>query len=439
MSNRFRHILPPPFAASRWVLAAAAVAFGVIAALESRLWPWCLGGFLLVAAASALGAARAERRRAAANAAQGGGAAVDESAMRAFCEALDHPVLVVDGRSILRHANRQAQETFGALLVGEPVSWRIRNPEFARLLDRAIAERRVERGELEERVPTQRWLRFTIAPAFSPDREADGAKTRFLVSFLDLTENRLAERQRTDFIANASHELRTPLASLRGFIETIRGPAAKDPKAIDRFLGVMLEQAERMSRLVDDLLSLSRIEMKSHLRPEQQVDLVDVLASVADAMAPVARNFAVRIETDLPRAPAFVHGDRDELHQVFQNLVENACKYGQAGKRVVLSLAMAEPQGSGANSGHYEASVQDFGPGIAAEHLPRLTERFYRVDVALSREKQGTGLGLAIVKHILTRHGARLAIASEPGKGARFSVRLAAANPGKAGEQSRIA
>jgi two-component system phosphate regulon sensor histidine kinase PhoR len=419
-------------------LAAAAVAFGVIAALEVRLWPWCLGGFLLVAAASALSAERAKRRRVATNAAQNGGAA-GEGAMRAFCEALDHPVLIIDARSILRHANRQAQETFGTLVVGEPVSWRIRNPEFARLLDRAIAEGRVERGELEERVPTQRWLRFTIAPATSADRKAGDAGARFLVSFLDLTENRLAERQRTDFIANASHELRTPLASLRGFIETIRGPAAKDPKAIDRFLGVMLEQAERMSRLVDDLLSLSRIEMKSHLRPEQQVDLVDVLASVADAMAPVAKNFAVRIETDLPRAPAFVHGDRDELHQVFQNLVENACKYGQAGKRVVLSLAMAEPQGSGANAGHYEASVQDFGPGIAAEHLPRLTERFYRVDVALSREKQGTGLGLAIVKHILTRHGARLVIASEPGKGARFSVRFTAANSEKAGEQSRIA
>ena len=405
---------------ARPVLAAAVAGFALLVWRDPASWPWCLAGLAMIAAAAAWS-------RTGRDASSDTGGSRDREAKLAqhplghFCDSLDHPVLVVDSRGLLLHANPPALDTFGALKTGEPLVWRLRHPEFIRQLDTAIAARKAVQGELEERVPTQRWLRFAVSPV---EGRGERAAPLFLISFHDMTESRIAERQRTDFVANASHELRTPLASLRGFIETIRGPAAKDRKAVDKFLGVMLEQAERMSRLVDDLLSLSRIEMKTHLRPEMRVDLAKVLAEVADAMNPVARSLGVRIETRLPEAPAWVNGDRDELHQGFLNLVDNACKYGQAGKKVILSL---EPVAEAGGQPAYEASVRDFGPGIAAEHLPRLTERFYRVDVAASREKQGTGLGLAIVKHILARHGTRLGIESEPGNGARFYVRFAAA------------
>jgi two-component system phosphate regulon sensor histidine kinase PhoR len=177
----------------------------------------------------------------------------------------------------------------------------------------------------------------------------------------------------------------------------------------------MHDQALRMSRLIDDLLSLSRIELKVHVKPSDPVDLIPVLRHLTDSLEPLARELGVAIESDLPDGPVTVPGDRDELIQVFENLIENAIKYGQSGKRVLLSVEPSE-------AGTPAVSVRDFGPGIAEEHLPRLTERFYRVDVEASRQHRGTGLGLAIVKHILARHGARLSIESRPGAGALFTV-----------------
>jgi len=211
--------------------------------------------------------------------------------------------------------------------------------------------------------------------------------------------------------------LRTPLASLRGFIETIQGPARNDAKAQERFLGIMLDQATRMSRLVDDLLSLSRLELKSHIAPDEKVDLVPLLGHVRDSLVPLANDVGVEIALHLPEGKAEVLGDRDELVQVFENLMENACKYGQEGKTVDVFLK----NGSGEP---VEVTVVDKGPGIPAEHVPRLTERFYRVSIEDSRSKKGTGLGLAIVKHILTRHRARLIVKSEVGKGTSFTVRF---------------
>jgi two-component system phosphate regulon sensor histidine kinase PhoR len=232
----------------------------------------------------------------------------------------------------------------------------------------------------------------------------------------DLTEHKRIDRIRVDFVANASHELRTPLASLVGFIETLQGPARDDTAARGRFLNIMREQATRMSRLIDDLLSLSRIEMKAHVRPSAEVDLVGVVRQVVDALEPLARELDVVIEADLPAEPVTVTGDRDELLQVVENLVENGCKYGQSGGRVEVGVA-----GAGGDHGPV-LSVRDHGPGIPAEHIPRLTERFYRVDLTESRKHRGTGLGLAIVKHILARHQARLSIESRPGEGALFKV-----------------
>ena len=222
---------------------------------------------------------------------------------------------------------------------------------------------------------------------------------------------------RADFVANASHELRTPLASLSGFIETLQGAAKDDPQARDRFLDIMKAQATRMARLIDDLLSLSRIELKAHLQPEQQLDVVTIVRQVADGLQMLARDRGVEVRLDAPPAPLAIRGDRDELIRVFENLVENALKYGASGKRVDISLAQEADDEA-------VVAVRDYGPGIAPEHLPRLTERFYRVDVTESRAQGGTGLGLALVKHILHRHRGRLTIESAPGKGATFTVRL---------------
>jgi len=222
---------------------------------------------------------------------------------------------------------------------------------------------------------------------------------------------------RADFIANASHELRTPLTSIAGFVETLRGPARDDAKARDQFLRIMQEQTARMARLIDDLLSLSRLEMKPYLAAGSEVDLVETVESVVDSLGPMAAEMQVEIVRELPEEPVIVDGSRDELFQVFENLLENACKYGRSGDRVVISVGQSETDGEGP-----VASFRDFGPGIAAEHIPRITERFYRVDAEESRGQKGTGLGLAIVKHILTRHKARLAIKSEVGKGTEFTV-----------------
>jgi two-component system phosphate regulon sensor histidine kinase PhoR len=244
----------------------------------------------------------------------------------------------------------------------------------------------------------------------------------------DLTEHRRIDRIRVDFVANASHELRTPLASLVGFIDTLQGPAREDAAARERFLKIMRDQGTRMSRLIDDLLSLSRIEMKAHVRPSDQVDLNTVVRQVVDALEPLARELEVKIETALPDEPVMVTGERDELIQVVENLVENGCKYGQSGGRVEVAVS-ATVAGQGPS-----VSVRDHGPGIAEEHIPRLTERFYRVDVAESRKHRGTGLGLAIVKHILARHRARLTVESKLGEGALFRVTFPVAGaPAEAG------
>jgi len=236
----------------------------------------------------------------------------------------------------------------------------------------------------------------------------------------DLTEQRRLDRMREDFVSNASHELRTPLASLTGFVETLQGSARDDEAARARFLKIMLEQAERMRRLIEDLLSLSRIEMRAHVRPRGSVDLDEALGYAVDALRPLAGEAGVAIEFQRHDRLPPVLGDRDELVQVFENLIENAIKYGGSGGRVVVAIA---PPRLGP-AARIVASVRDFGPGIAPQHLPRLTERFYRVDDESGRVKRGTGLGLAIVKHIVTRHHGRLTIASEENQGAEFSVDL---------------
>jgi two-component system phosphate regulon sensor histidine kinase PhoR len=243
---------------------------------------------------------------------------------------------------------------------------------------------------------------------------------------------------RADFVANASHELRTPLSSLLGFIETLRGPARDDPEARERFLAIMHEQATRMARLVDDLLSLSRIEMNEHVPPTGRVDVADALRRAVDTLLLKAAARGMRIEIDAPADLPPVTGEADEIAQVLQNLIDNAIKYGRPNSTVRVAVGRSNralPGGSGggdATAGEESAiavSVRDEGEGIARQHLPRLTERFYRVDTARSRAAGGTGLGLAIVKHIMNRHRGALEIDSELGRGSTFTVHFRAVAP----------
>jgi two-component system phosphate regulon sensor histidine kinase PhoR len=249
------------------------------------------------------------------------------------------------------------------------------------------------------------------------------------MTFHDLTPLRRVEEMRADFVANASHELRTPLAALSGFIDTLQGPARDDTKARERFLAIMHTQATRMARLIDDLLSLSRVELSAHVRPETIVDVVPIIRQVADGLEPLARERHVEVEIDLPDEPVTIAGDREELLRVFENLIENALKYGASGGRVIVSLV---PEASTDGAPEVRVKVRDFGPGIAPEHLPRLTERFYRVDVGDSRMQGGTGLGLSLVKHILNHHRGRLLIESVPRNGAAFTACFPQQKPGTA-------
>ncbi|MFK0686326.1 ATP-binding protein [Ochrobactrum sp. BD67] len=333
-----------------------------------------------------------------------------------LAELLTDPMIVFDHSGTVLFINSAALEAFQSLETGTALYLRFRAPEMHALIQGVIADGEARSIEYFERVPIDRWFKAMVKAL--PGK--DGRPELFVLLFRDQSETRRIDRMRSDFIANASHELRTPLASLRGFIETLQGPARNDAAARDRFLDIMQKQAERMSRLIDDLLSLSRLEMRAHLAVSECVDMTSILNHVADTLTPLAAGLDINIERVLPDHPVMVTGARDELIQVFQNLVENACKYGQAGKRVIVKL---DEDDSG-SSPEVVASVQDFGPGIAAEHLPRLTERFYRINVETSRAQKGTGLGLAIVKHILARHRGRLVVRSQLGEGSTFTVRL---------------
>lgn len=333
-----------------------------------------------------------------------------------LAEQLPDPLILFDVTGTVLYANQAARDAFSQIVSGTSLHLLFRAPEMHGLIQRVTQERKAHAIDYAERVPLERWYKASALPLGL----AKGRNELFVLLFRDQTEGRRIDRMRSDFIANASHELRTPLASLTGFIDTLRGPARNDPAARDNFLGIMQKQAERMARLIDDLLSLSRIEMKAHIAVRDQIELTPLLNHVADALAPLAKELGVAIERDFTETPVMVIGDRDELIQVFQNLLENACKYGQSGKRVVLELH----EGNTREDRGPSVVVRDFGPGIPAEHIPRLTERFYRVDVETSRTHKGTGLGLAIVKHILTRHKARLLIHSSAGEGTTFAVQF---------------
>ncbi|MEX3015288.1 ATP-binding protein [Gymnodinialimonas hymeniacidonis] len=337
--------------------------------------------------------------------------------------AVPDPLLQIDGLGNIANANEPALIMLGDWILGRSHGTVLRQPALQSRIEAvqsgdATAEARFERSE--QSGVTEYKVRITAL-------QADGSRG-LLLHFTDVTHLREAEEIRRDFVANVSHELRTPLTAVLGFIETLRGPAKDDPAAQERFLSIMEEEAQRMNRLVSDLLSLSRVEAAERMRPSDVVDLDGLLQASLASLRPRAEETGNTLSLEIdPSATsaASIIGERDQLMQVFLNLTENAIKYGGPDKPVTLRISRGE--GRGLMRGPFvQVDVTDQGDGIDGQHLPRLTERFYRVDTHRSREMGGTGLGLAIVKHIVNRHRGRLKITSEKGKGSTFSVLLPA-------------
>lgn len=329
-------------------------------------------------------------------------------------EAVPEPLLVLRRDRRVLNANRAIVALLGYDPIDADLATAIRHPEVIAAATTVLAgeagERTVEfrRGGAVEQVLLARLVAL-------PDGRAD--RPAAVLALHDLTAIRKTMEMRADFVADVSHELRTPLSAIVGMVETLRGPARDDAEARERFLAVMEEQGQRMSRLVDDLLSLSQIQANEHTRPTEAVRVQDLLPTVARMVEPHAEKKQVSVVVEADAGLPAVAGDAEQLQRAFQNLVLNAVKYGRDGGTVRMVGRRDGPDG-------IAVSVIDQGEGIPEQHLPRLTERFYRVDKARSRALGGTGLGLAIVKHIITRHQGRLAIESEVGVGSTFTVWL---------------
>jgi len=367
----------------------------------------------------------------------------DDGLLDSVFEALDDPVMIVSGgeaddiagrRIVL--ANRAARDLLRIQREGTLLVSAIRDPNVLEAVDEALFGGISRTTDYAGAGARSRHWKAWVRPLPAPDGAAMA-----LLTLRDETDVRRMELMRVDFLANASHELRTPLASLSGFIETLKGHARDDPKARDRFLDIMAAQAERMSRLVADLLSLSRIELNEHIPPSGRVDLARAASDVVDAISVLSQERGVTVLLNTEAADSRITGDRDEIVQVIQNLTDNGIKYSSVGGLVELTVrsgleveAAAGARLAGATrlslltpdrddgARYVVISVRDYGPGMAREHLPRLTERFYRVEGQKSGERPGTGLGLAIVKHIVNRHRGGMTVESAPGDGSMFSV-----------------
>lgn len=360
--------------------------------------------------------------------------------------ALPMPALAVAPSGEIVALNAAAQNLVGMQVLGRPFITAVRQPSVAEAVEACLKGAGATETEYFRRENgTDLTFRVTVSRI--------GDTGAVLVLFHDVTDVGVASQMRRDFVANVSHELRTPLTALMGFIETLRGPARDDAPARARFLEIMTGETERMNRLVGDLLSLSRVEADQRVQPQTQVDVIGVLASALRSLDPIAVEAGVTLVPELPEAGVTLRGDMDQLTQVFTNIIENAVKYGSQrtegsrctegslgterglgtesslgtegslGKRVVVS-ARIEARAPLLRGPGAVITVRDFGAGIAARHLPRLTERFYRVDTHRNRALGGTGLGLAIVKHILNRHGGRIKITSQLGQGTEVTVVL---------------
>ena len=331
-----------------------------------------------------------------------------------FVQAIPMPAGLIGSDGRIGAINDGLAGLFGGEIRGRHYITAFRQPSLLDRIEVALATAKRTQGTyIGRQAGRDTTLEVTISPV----------PGGVMVCFEDLTHVAEAGERRSEFVANVSHELRTPLTAISGFIETLRGPAREDAEARDRFLAIMERETRRMNRLVDDLLSLSRVEDVERMRPLDRVDAAALVKSAAGGLAPQAALRGVALEVTGCETPRPIPGDSDQLTQVFTNLIENAIKYGREGGRVRIEVeqlaSAAVLKGAG-----LRIAVSDNGEGIDARHLGRLTERFYRVDSHRSRGMGGTGLGLAIVKHIVNRHRGRLRIESEPGQGSTFTVFL---------------
>ena len=410
-----------------WYLLAAGLALGGLAAgFGGTRGLWTV---MAIAAGVGLGAAvlRRERNRIGAVPAPARVSAVAlPPGAREIFEHLPDPFLLLDPSGRVVYANRAMRAVVGLDAQRKHVSAVLRTPEVLKAVERTIQTGEPASIEFTVRVPVERHYEAHLSRTDQPPR-----LTALLLH--DLTATKRAEEARADFVANASHELRTPLAAVSGFIDTLKGHAKDDTQAREKFLDIMSVEAGRMRRLIDDLLSLTRIEQNEHVPPSDEVDLGAVVRDAAAALGPLAQSDDVEIVLEeAPDLPA-VTGQRDELIQLFQNLIHNAIKYGRRGGHVWVTLSPAPGRRGREDGAMISVTVRDDGEGIPREAIPRLTERFYRVDVKRSRERGGTGLGLAIVKHIISRHQGRLRVESQAGQGSSFTVSLPAAETESAG------
>ena len=330
--------------------------------------------------------------------------------------ALPTPALAIDGSERIIAANTEAKSLIGQGIEGRNYVTILRQPAVIAMIEQVLREGRQGTAAFYSNDGAEDTT-FQVTARIVPSARI------VVLSFMDVTHLEQAGQMRRDFVANVSHELRTPLTAVLGFIETLRGAARDDAAARERFLDIMQTEAGRMNRLVGDLLSLSRVEGEQRVRPRDKIVINDILSSVMRALAPLAKENEVVLEGDFSNDPITMVGDEDQLKQVFTNLIENAIKYGTSGGRVTIALQHIE-RDPALRTASVRVQVIDYGPGIDAVHLPRLTERFYRADNHRSRELGGTGLGLAIVKHIINRHRGRLRVESELGQGAQFTVIL---------------
>ncbi|KJE33630.1 histidine kinase [Thalassospira sp. HJ] len=351
-------------------------------------------------------------------------------------EILDHlpnPVVMVNRQRVVTGFNRAAKGLFHNLETGRDLTRFIRDPILLDAFD-DVANERETMKHAEFVLASDAHRHFDVLTARLPAATGD---RNYVLTFSDLTELRKLEQMRADFATDAGHELRTPLSVLLGFIETLEGPAKDDPDALNQFLPVMRDQAQRMQHLIEDLLSLARIELNEHTPPSEDCDVGKIIGKVAQSLAMKAQDKGMNIRVTSTLDDTEMVGEEKELTQVFVNLVENAIKYGHANTDVEVSISLAKnPPGALARFRHdriMAVAIRDHSDGIAREHLPRLTERFYRVDTARSRAVGGTGLGLAIVKHLVQRHRGTMQIESEQGVGSVFTVYL----PAKTGDNVR--
>lgn len=415
---------------------AAATAFGWVTASGALLAFLVLGAFLIWTAAAHARDVRHAEREAASRLRARLSAYLARPDRLGLIDGVADPLLMVTPDGTIAEANGPARRLFGPKLNGRALALHVRHPKVLEAVEEAVefdigAQMEIAlpgRGETERHFAVS-VLRTRTDAMDVPLITVSRAPFFVVLTFHDITQTKVSERMRVDFVANASHELRTPLSSLIGFIETLKSVGAKDPEASARFLEIMQREADRMVRLIDDLLSLSRIEMDRHVQPRGQVELPGLLDGVLPSLAPIAEARNVRLTVTPPTAPLpAVRGDRDQLVQVVSNLVTNAIKYGAADSEVRLEM---EPVRRIPEVGHPGVCLRviDRGEGIAPDHLPRLTERFYQVDGARSRRKGGTGLGLSIVKHIVSRHRGHLHIDSMLGQGTTVLVYLPLAEP----------